>query len=31
MSFYWIYDLPNWLLCVLIVAITVGPGACSGS
>jgi hypothetical protein len=24
MSFYWIYDLPNWLLCVLIVAITVG-------
>jgi Protein of unknown function (DUF4239) len=24
MSFYWIYDLPNWLLCVLIIAITVG-------
>jgi hypothetical protein len=24
MSFYWIYDLPNWLLCVLIVLITVG-------
>ncbi len=24
MSFYWIYDLPNWLLCILIVAITVG-------
>ena len=20
MSFYWIYDLPNWLLCILIVA-----------
>ena len=24
MSFYWIYDLPNWLLCVVIVAIVVG-------
>ena len=24
MSFYWIYDLPNWLLCSLIVASTVG-------
>ena len=24
MSFYWIYDLPNWLLCILIVAIIVG-------
>ena len=24
MSFYWIYDLPNWMLCILIVAITVG-------
>ena len=24
MSFYWIYDLPNWLLCTLIVAVTVG-------
>src|SRR5262249_59194315 len=24
MWFYWIYDLPNWLLCVLIVAFTVG-------
>jgi hypothetical protein len=24
MSFYWIYDLPNWLLCTLIVATTVG-------
>jgi Protein of unknown function (DUF4239) len=24
MSFYWIYDLPNWLLCMLIVATTVG-------
>ena len=23
MSFYWIYDLPNWLLCLLIVAITM--------
>jgi hypothetical protein len=24
MSFYWIYDLPNWLLCLFIVAITTG-------
>jgi Protein of unknown function (DUF4239) len=24
MSFYWIYDLPNWLLCILIVTFTVG-------
>jgi Protein of unknown function (DUF4239) len=24
MSFYWIYDLPNWSLCVLIVTFTVG-------
>ena len=24
MSFYWIYDLPNWLLCILIVATIVG-------
>jgi hypothetical protein len=24
MSFYWIYDLPNWLLCVLIVALFIG-------
>jgi hypothetical protein len=24
MTFYWIYDLPNWLLCSLIVASTVG-------
>jgi hypothetical protein len=24
MSFYWIYDLPNWLLCTVIVAVTVG-------
>jgi hypothetical protein len=24
MSFYWIYDLPNWLLCILIVATVVG-------
>jgi Protein of unknown function (DUF4239) len=24
MSFYWIYDLPNWLLCILIVGIVVG-------
>ena len=24
MSFYWIYDLPNWLLCIVIVATTVG-------
>jgi Protein of unknown function (DUF4239) len=24
MSFYWIYDLPNWLLCILIVVATVG-------
>ena len=24
MSFYWIYDLPNWILCLLIVVVTVG-------
>jgi hypothetical protein len=24
MTLYWIYDLPNWLLCALIVAIFVG-------
>ena len=24
MTFYWIYDLPNWLLCSLIVATFVG-------
>jgi hypothetical protein len=24
MSFYWIYDLPNWVLCVLIVTVVVG-------
>jgi Protein of unknown function (DUF4239) len=24
MTLYWIYDLPNWLLCTLIVAIFVG-------
>ena len=30
MSFYWIYDLPNWMLCILIVAVTVGL-ALSGS
>jgi hypothetical protein len=24
MSFYWIYDLPNWSLCALIVSIFVG-------
>lgn len=24
MSFYWIYDLPNWLLCILIVVAVVG-------
>ncbi len=24
MSFYWIYDLPNWLLCLVIVVITTG-------
>jgi hypothetical protein len=24
MSFYWIYNLPNWLLCLLIVSTTVG-------
>ena len=24
MSFYWIYDLPNWLLCTLIVSVFVG-------
>jgi hypothetical protein len=24
MTFYWIYDLPNWLLCIVIVAIVVG-------
>jgi hypothetical protein len=24
MSFYWIYDLPNWLLCFLITTTTVG-------
>ena len=24
MSFYWIYDLPNWLLCLLIVALFIG-------
>ncbi|MHC5537503.1 bestrophin-like domain [Singulisphaera rosea] len=25
MSMYWIYDLPNWLLGVLTVAVFVGP------
>ncbi len=24
MTMYWIYDLPNWLLCALIVSIFVG-------
>ncbi len=24
MSFYWIYDLPNWLLCIVIILIFVG-------
>jgi hypothetical protein len=24
MSFYWIYDLPNWSLCALIVSVFVG-------
>ncbi len=24
MTFYWIYDLPNWLLCIIIVATVVG-------
>ena len=24
MTFYWIYDLPNWLLCLVIVATVVG-------
>lgn len=24
MTLYWIYDLPNWLLCVLIVFVVVG-------
>jgi len=24
MTFYWIYDLPNWLLCMVIVATVVG-------
>jgi hypothetical protein len=24
MTFYWIYDLPNWLLCLIIVATVVG-------
>jgi hypothetical protein len=24
MTVYWIYDLPNWLLCALIIAVTVG-------
>ena len=24
MSFYWIYNLPNWMLCLLIVSTTVG-------
>lgn len=24
MTFYWIYDLPNWLLCIFIVATVVG-------
>ena len=24
MSFYWIYNLPNWMLCLLIVLATVG-------
>jgi hypothetical protein len=24
MSFYWIYNLPNWLLCLLTIAIFVG-------
>ncbi len=29
MSFYWIYDIPNWLLCLLTVAGFVG-GAMAG-
>jgi hypothetical protein len=24
MTMYWIYDLPNWLLCALIIAVVVG-------
>jgi len=24
MTFYWIYDLSNWLLCLMIVSVTVG-------
>jgi hypothetical protein len=24
MNMYWIYDLPNWILCVLIITVTVG-------